>query len=162
MPHIHTAEGQYDLTVTGLLVHKNKTLLIKHKTLPLWLPPGGHIEPDQTPIEALFIEIEEEAGIDASLLKLVETQPYAPSFRRGASQALPLPFDMEHHAITDKHRHINMAYIIKSDTDHVEPGAGESNTFKWFTADELRDFKDTNDSIRSSALYALEYVSKEG
>lgn len=162
MPHIHTKGGQYDFTVAGYLVHKNKTLLIKHKYLPIWMPPGGHIELDQTPIEAVFMEIKEEAGIDVSHLELVETQPYTKSFKRGEAVALPLPFDMEHHAITDTHRHINMAYIIKSDTDNVEPGAGESNTFRWFTADELRDFTETNDSIRSSALYALEYVSKEG
>lgn len=162
MPHIHTEGGQYDFTVAGYLVHKNKTLLIKHKYLPIWTPPAGHIELDQTPIEALFTEIKEEAGIDESHLTVVETQKHTSTFKRGAAVELPLPFDLEHHAITDTHRHINMAYIIKSNTDHVEPGPGESNTFKWFTAEELSDFTETNDSIRSSALYALEYVSKEG
>lgn len=162
MPHIHTGDGQYDFTVAGFLVHNNKTLLIKHKYLPIWTPPAGHIELHQTPIEAIFMEIKEEAGIDASHLKLIETQPYREDMKKGEAAALPLPFDLEHHAITDTHRHINMAYIIKSDTDNVEPEAGESNTFKWFTADELRDFAETNDSIRSSALYALEYVRKEG
>lgn len=162
MPHIHTAAGQYDFTVAGYLVHNNKTLLIKHKYLPVWTPPAGHIEPHQTPIEALFMEIKEEAGIDASHLELIETARYSPNFPRGESTRLPLPFDLEHHAITDTHRHINMAYIVRSDTDNVEPEAGESNTFKWFTVDELRMFTDTNDSIRNSALYALEYVSKEG
>src|SRR5690606_18206665 len=97
-----------------------------------------------------------------SHLTLIETQPYPKSFKRGESIALPLPFDLEHHTITDTHRHINLAYIVKTDTNDVQPGPGESNTFRWFTAEELRKFTETNDSILSAALYALEYVSKEG
>lgn len=31
MPHIHTGDGQFDFTVSGYLVHKNKTLLITHR-----------------------------------------------------------------------------------------------------------------------------------
>ena len=162
MPHIHTAKGQYDFTVAGYLVHKNKTLLIKHKYLPIWTPPAGHVELHQTPIEALLMEIQEEAGIDATHLTIVDTQTHSKAFKRGEATALPLPFDLEHHAINEDHRHINMAYIVESDTNDVQPGPGESNTFKWFSAGELREFKDTNDSILSSALYALEYTSKEG
>ena len=162
MPHIHTADGQYDFTVAGYLVHDNKTLLIKHKYLPIWTPPAGHVELHQTPIEALFMEIKEESGIDTSHLEIVETAAHGKNFKRGEAVALPLPFDLEHHAITDTHRHINMAYIVKSDTNDVQPGPGESNTFKWFTKEDLLKFTETNDSILSSALYALEYAGKEG
>lgn len=162
MPHIHTADGQYDLTVSGYLIHKDKTLLIKHKYLPIWTPPSGHVELDQTPIEALFMEIKEESGIDESHLTLIETQPHSNNFKRGQAVRLPLPFDLEHHAITDTHRHINLAYVVRTDTNDVQPGPGESNTFKWFTATELREFTETNDSILSSALFALEFSSKEG
>lgn len=162
MPHIHTKGGQYDFTVAGYLVYNNTTLLIKHKYLPIWTPPSGHIELNQTPIEALLMEIKEESGIDASQLEIVETAPQTKNFKRGEAVALPLPFDLEHHAISDTHRHINLAYIVKTKTNDVQPGPGESNTFKWFTADELKSFSETNDSILSSALYALEYVSKEG
>lgn len=160
MPHIHTGEGQFDFTVSGYLVYNNTTLLIKHKYLPIWTPPAGHIELDQTPIDALYAEISEEAGIDRSHLKLIETTPYPTSRKRGAATELALPLDMEYHDIQDGHRHINMAYILTSDTNNVEPGPGESNTFKWFTADELKNFDETNASIISSALYALHYVQK--
>lgn len=161
MPHIHTAKGQFDFTVSGYLVCQNKTLLIKHKYLPLWTPPAGHIELDQTPVDALYAEIKEEAGIDASHLQLIETHTEANEFERGEATRLPVPFDLEYHTISDTHRHINLAYILKSDTNNVEPGSGESNTFKWFSADELRKFDETNASIISSALYALEYVKEE-
>lgn len=159
MPHIHTGTGELDFTVCGYIVHEDKTLLIKHKYLPIWTPPAGHIEIDQTPIEALFNEIKEEAGIAAESLELVPTQSYGPQFvRTPEAVEMPLPFDFEVHPINDGHRHINVSYVLISDTNHVEPGAGESNTFKWFTVDELRAFKDTNRSIISSAIFAIEHV----
>ncbi|HEU0266772.1 MAG TPA: NUDIX domain-containing protein [Candidatus Saccharimonadaceae bacterium] len=161
MPHIHTADGQFDFTVSGYLVYKNKTLLIRHKYLPIWTPPAGHIELDQTPVDALYAEIKEEAGIDRNHLTLIETHQETNRFARGEATRLPVPFDVEYHQITDKHRHINLAYILTSDTNNVEPGPGESNTFKWFSADELRNFDETNASIISSALYALEYIAEE-
>jgi ADP-ribose pyrophosphatase YjhB (NUDIX family) len=159
MPHIHTADGQFDFTVAGYLIHDNTTLLIKHKYLPIWTPPAGHIELNQTPVEALFAEIKEETGISAEHLEFIETHPYPESSKRGNAVAIPIPFDFEHHAITDTHRHINLAYALKCSTNDVQPGPGESNTFRWFSAEELRSFSETNDSIKSTALRALEYFS---
>lgn len=161
MPHIHTVAGQYDLTVAGYIVHNDKTLLIKHKKLPLWTSPSGHVELHQTPIEALYMEIAEEAGITKEHLTLVDTHPYPASRTRGATNiGLPLPFDVETHPVSDTHLHLNLSYVLISDTNHVEPGPGESNTFKWLTVDELRQFEDTNDSIKTAAIFAIEQARK--
>lgn len=159
MPHIHTNNGEFDLTVSGYLVHDDKTLLIKHKKLPIWTPPSGHVELNQSPIEALYMEIREEAGIHSSDLELIETHHRPENFTPSKDAvSMPLPFDLEHHPVSDTHRHINLSYALKSHTNNVEPGPGESNTFKWFTVDELRAFGDTNSSIISSAIYAIERV----
>lgn len=161
MPHIHTGDGEFDFTVAGYLVHDDKTLLIKHKYLPIWTAPAGHIELNQSPIDALYAEIKEEAGITTDHLTLIETRPRPASFTRNPDATeLPLPFDLEYHPIIDGHRHINLSYVLLSDTNNVEPGPGESNTFKWFTLDELHVFTDTNDSVKSAATYAIE-VARE-
>jgi ADP-ribose pyrophosphatase YjhB (NUDIX family) len=161
MPHLHTHPGQYDYTVSGYLVHGNKTLLIKHKYLPIWTAPSGHIELNETPIEALFKEIEEEAGVHRVNLELIETSTATKTMARGEDNTyLPVPFDLEYHAIDSTHSHINMAYILKSSTNHVEPKVGESNTFKWFTIEELAKFGETRPAIINQAIYAINYVGK--
>lgn len=161
MPHLHTQPGQYDYTVSGYLVHDNKTLLIKHKYLPIWTAPAGHVELNATPIEALFKEIHEEAGIQQADLELIETTPTTKTMERGKDNYyLPVPFDMEYHSIDTDHSHINMAYILKSATNHVEPKVGESNTFKWFTIEELAAFGETRPAIINQAIYAINYVGK--
>lgn len=159
MPHIHTGDGEHDFTVAGFIVYDDTTLLIKHKSLPVWVPPSGHVESNQTPIDALYAEIDEEAGIDRKHLTLIETYPYQASRNVSIDATkLPLPFDLEVHPITTTHNHINFSYVLISDTNHVEPGPGESNTFKWFTLDELRNFKDTSSSVISLASDAIEFA----
>jgi len=40
MAHIH---AEIDFVVSGFITHEDKVLLVNHKKLNLWLPPGGHI-----------------------------------------------------------------------------------------------------------------------
>ncbi|MFH1779835.1 MAG: NUDIX domain-containing protein, partial [Candidatus Micrarchaeota archaeon] len=54
-----------DFTATGFVVNPEKTnvLLIFHKKLGLWLPPGGHINEGEMPHEAVLREVKEETGV---------------------------------------------------------------------------------------------------
>ena len=56
-------------TVSGFVSQAGKTALHWHR-LGLWLPPGGHIEADEDPIQAVLREVQEETGLaaDAQLL----------------------------------------------------------------------------------------------
>jgi len=40
------------------------TLLVDHINAGLWLPPGGHLEPDEHPADAARRETQEELGIE--------------------------------------------------------------------------------------------------
>lgn len=155
MAHIHS-DSEYDFTVTGSIVYNNTFLLIKHKSLPFWLPPGGHIELDETPIEALFKEIHEEAGIGREHLTLIET---AASPTHESDGSIPLPYDINIHPIGDKgHQHIDLGYLLVSDTDDVKPGIDESQEWKWLTRDELETFEPMMPNLKNRAIFALDYV----
>ena len=161
MAHIHTQSGQFDYTVAGYVVHDDKALLIKHKYLPIWTAPAGHVELDASPIQALYKEVNEESGIYQSDLTLIETDTRTRDWQRGEQATyIPLPFDMEYHDIADGHRHIVMNYILASDTDKAQPAAGESQIYKWFTVKELEEFHETRPSIVQSAIYAIKYIQE--
>ena len=158
MGHIHS-DSEYDFTVTGNIVYEGTFLLIKHKFLPFWLPPGGHIELSETPIEALYKEIREESGIDQNDLTLVETTS-SPS--GNANGSIPLPFDINIHPIGDAgHRHIDLGYMLISSTNEVNPEEGESQEWKWFTKNEIELSDLITPNVKKRAMFALEYIGEK-
>ena len=49
-------------TATGFVVDSNAILLHWHPKVLAWLPPGGHIENNEDPVEAILREVLEETG----------------------------------------------------------------------------------------------------
>ncbi|MEX2080164.1 MAG: NUDIX domain-containing protein [Dehalococcoidia bacterium] len=50
-------------TATAYVVTAGRTLLVWHAKLGMWLPPGGHLEPNEDPVQAARREALEEAGL---------------------------------------------------------------------------------------------------
>ena len=67
MPHNQIT---LDYVTTTYVVHQGKVLLVFHKKLQLWLPPGGHINKEETPDDCAIREVWEETGL---VIKLIET-----------------------------------------------------------------------------------------
>jgi 8-oxo-dGTP pyrophosphatase MutT (NUDIX family) len=55
-------------TATGYVVSASRTLLLWHAKLAMWLPPGGHCEPNEDPVQAALREVLEETGLDARVI----------------------------------------------------------------------------------------------
>lgn len=58
------------------------------------------------------------------------------------------------------HPHTNLAYILLSSVNHTESKDGNSNSFKWFTIEELEEFRETRPNIINQAIFAVQYIGK--
>jgi len=130
MPHIHEL---MDFTVEAFVVHAHRVLLVYHKQLHKWLPVGGHIELDEDPEQALFREIQEESGLEVTIL----SQKPAQSFP-GRKFLFP-PAYLDVHPITPTHRHIGLVYFATAASDRVILAADEHEAIRWFSEGELHD-----------------------
>lgn len=97
-------------TVTGFVVHQGKTVLHWHRKLGMWLPPGGHIEPDEDPVQAVLREIWEETSLEAEVLPL-----YRPlAFARPTQLPPPVTILIEDIAeANNPHQHIDLIYFCR-------------------------------------------------
>jgi 8-oxo-dGTP pyrophosphatase MutT (NUDIX family) len=99
-------------TVSGFVTRQGQTALHWHR-LGLWLPPGGHIEANEDPIEAVLREVLEETGIE------VEIVPTAPALAHREPAQLPPPvtigvYDIERDSGTSSpHQHIDFVYFTR-------------------------------------------------
>ena len=120
-------------TVSGFLVEGDRTMLHWHKKLQLWLPPGGHIDPDEDPIQAVEREVREETGIAAEVVPHVPLPPFE------EPRQLPPPLAI---IVADvrqgPHQHIDMSYALGPlpGVPHSEPDGDHG--FIWVSEAELR------------------------
>ena len=56
---------------TAFVVHDDAVLLHWHRKVKGWLPPGGHVEPNEDPVQAVLREVLEETGLDVDIVPTV-------------------------------------------------------------------------------------------
>jgi 8-oxo-dGTP pyrophosphatase MutT (NUDIX family) len=82
-------------------------LLLFHRKLLTWLPPGGHIEPHELPDDAARREVMEEAGVEVELMG-------APGIRGSDSgRQLLRPEGIQVEQISPGHEHIDLIYFAR-------------------------------------------------
>ncbi len=121
-------------TATGFVVREGRTLLHWHKRLQQWMPPGGHIEPDEDPVAAVLREIREEAGLAAEVI------PLAPRMPIDYPGQLPAPYTilLEHSPEPGRpHQHIDLIYFCRS-VDGIDPEPVADPPLRWVGEPELR------------------------
>lgn len=124
-----SGEVSRDFAVAAFVVHDRRILLHWHAKLGRWLPPGGHIEPNELPDEAAVREVLEETGVTAVLLDAPEADARLP--RPGVPRPLARPAGVVLTAISAGHQHIDLVYFATGEPAAPREGVG------WFGPDEL-------------------------
>jgi len=140
-------------TATTFVVHQDRTVLHLHRSLNMWLPPGGHIDRDELPHVAALREVKEETGLDAELVHA------EPSIHSENAQEIPGPRHLLLENINPFHQHIDMIYFARANSFEVTPDHGESLELKWFSTEDLEGDEIEND-IRILGQEAIRVVSK--
>jgi 8-oxo-dGTP pyrophosphatase MutT (NUDIX family) len=119
------------VTGSAIVLGPRGVLLHRHKRLGLWLQPGGHLEPGESPWDAAMREAREETGLDLR---------WVPASERG--QAPPL-VHVDVHEGGRGHTHLDLRYqMVVAGSDEPHPPPGESQDVGWFSwadATELAD-----------------------
>lgn len=142
-----TAAITRDFTATTFVVDHDQTLLLLHRKLGKWFPPGGHIEPNELPDQAALREVREECGLVAELL--------TPGRPIGAIRMLPQPFCILLEDIWPGHQHIDLIYFARVVGGALAPAEREALAARWFGWDELAE-QEIAEDIRELGRRAIE------
>lgn len=109
--------------------HKSM-LLVDHIKAQLWLPSGGHVEPNEDPKETVIREIKEELNQPAVFLKN-NNQPFFVTVTQTVG-------------LTAGHTDVSLWYLVRGSIhDHISFDRGEFNDVEWFTFDEVLESNPT-------------------
>src|SRR5690348_10084281 len=118
-----------DFTATTFVVHEERTLLLLHRKLGKWFPPGGHIEPHELPDHAAIREVREESGLEIGLL--------ASGDALGSVRVLPQPYCILLEDIGPAHQHIDLIYFAHVRGGNLVHAEREAQAARWYTWEEL-------------------------
>lgn len=125
-------------TASALIIENNKVLLIYHKKLDIQLYPGGHIEQNETPDEALIREVEEETGLKIEIIS--EKDESLADTKNGVS-SLHLPYAILCELVGD-HYHNDLIYMCKIKTKStLKYNTRESDGIGFFNYQEIENLK---------------------
>jgi 8-oxo-dGTP diphosphatase len=146
-----TQPGEKHLTATVFIISDEQTpraLLVNHKKLGVWMPPGGHKEFNENPYENVLREALEETGIDIA--------PYIPKPAKldDHTYALPRPYYFYEEVIGPRkdepaHFHIDCGYAVIIPFQEIKLQEEDHSDMRWFTLEDLEEIK-LFDNVRQS------------
>ena len=148
-------------TSTVYVVNDGAIALHHHERLGIWLPPGGHIDRDELPIEAAKREVLEEVGQDVTIPNDEQTQ-LGPDSRAIRDPDRLMLHDI--HRYDDGsvgHQHIDFVYYGAVPSRTIDPADGERHDdhWEWFTPDDLASDERLTPEVRTLGREAIDAVS---
>lgn len=144
---------QKHFTVSCYIFDELKTLLLFHPKHKKWLPPGGHLEENETPVEGIKREVFEETGLEIAFFNqenLWIVEENAESFAR---PYLCLLENVPSYEKESAHQHIDLIYV-------AYPIGGTLIEGKWFSEKEINDLIPSKDIFADSPLVIRKIFSQ--
>ena len=108
------------VTGSGIVIGPRGVVLLEHKRLGIWLQPGGHIDPGETPWDAALRESREETGLDVRFAGPID------------DAGVPELIHVDVHEGGRGHTHLDLRYLIDGGDADPDPPEGESQLIGWF------------------------------
>ncbi|MGW6645432.1 NUDIX hydrolase [Streptomyces sp. A244] len=99
-------------------------LLVAHRKAGLWLPAGGHVEPDEDPWTTVVRECHEELGIRATASQITGELPFFLTVTETRGPGV--------------HTDVSLWYLLDADTESITSyDQDEFDAIRWLTAEQV-------------------------
>lgn len=155
-----------DFTATALVINsQQEVLLLWHKRLQRWLPPGGHIDANELPEEAAVRECKEETGLDVVIIDEWPIDLFKNTPDEGRMQKRPIATEIQSIPACTKrnepaHEHLDFVFRAKpiNDAQLLTVATQEALQLRWFTKEELQRLDPKTEIYGNVQLLLLYYL----
>ena len=125
-----------------------------NKNLKTWIPVGGHIDPGETPDEAVAREVKEETGFEFEFLE-------NPTFETNNQVRVIKPYRLQIEKVPHHNFHINCVFFGRCTNWNNTSSTDENEQLRWFSEKELLDIKtELRESVLTLALAAIHEIGR--
>lgn len=129
-----------EFTATVYVIQDQKVLLLYHRKLQKWLPPGGHVEDDETPPQAARREVLEETGLHIEFMTQENIWVECWNARSFERPYLCLLEEIPLYRDIPAHQHMDMVYVAHP-MGMSDPSFIAEDELHWFSLEELNNLK---------------------
>jgi 8-oxo-dGTP pyrophosphatase MutT (NUDIX family) len=145
-------------TASGIVLSGDgHVLLVQHRDLGCWLYPGGHIDANEDPVQAVLREVREETGLTCQII--AESRFSYPAARVVASPFTICVQDIRGDLRLGPHQHIDMVYVLRPTSGQLTPQTSEVADCAWVPLRQVATLDTPSElsaMIESAARYARE------
>ena len=123
-------------TASVYILDEEHILLIFHPKLKKWLPPGGHIKPNESPVEAAKREVKEEVGLEITLIQEEHIWINHWNAKSFARPFLCLTEEIPATKHEEAHQHLDLIYLATTN-DPKSATPCPDHPMKWFSLEEI-------------------------
>ncbi len=154
-------------TATAFVIDsKHRVLLLWHKRLQRWMPPGGHVDPDETPEDAAKRECKEETNMDVEILGDASPDLFIGNPSEGRMLKKPIAMLLEEIPAyparnEPAHQHMDFLYIAQpiDESQTLTVLEAEAREMRWFTAEEIAALDEKTEIFSNVKAYILSALS---
>lgn len=119
--------------VSAYIENKGAILMVNHVKQQAWVPPGGKIDPDESPFDAVKREVREETG----LIYDVDLYPAQFSCLQGNLWRMPGFLAYHEYDALPKGKHLCFSFLLHAEARSIRP-CNEFTEHRWVSSEEAR------------------------
>ena len=154
---------QKHFTATAFIVDsKKRALLLKHNRLRRWMPPGGHVDENETPEETAQRECKEETGLDVEIIGEAQENLFEGNPEEGYMLKKPIAMLLENIPACEErgepaHQHMDFLFLARpmDESQTLQLDEREGSEMRWFTEEEIEALDDQKDIFSNVKTYIL-------
>ena len=150
-------------TATAFIVDsKQRTLLLWHKRLGRWMPPGGHVDDHETPEDTAKRECKEETGLDVEIVGESQPDLFSKNSHEGRMLKKPIAMLLENIPASAErnepaHEHMDFIFLAHplDESQVLTLQEAEGRELKWFTRSDIEALDETTEIFSNVKGYIL-------
>lgn len=130
------------------------------------MPPGGHIDPNETPEQTAARECKEETGLDVEIVGDAQEDLFAECPHEGRMLKKPIAMLLEN--IPDcperdesAHQHMDFLFLARplDEAQELVLAEAEGDEMRWFAKEEIADLNTETEIFGNVQAYILSVLS---
>lgn len=155
-------------TATAFVINsKKECLLMWHKRLQRWMPPGGHVDENEMPEDTARRECKEETGLDVEIIGDTQPDLFADNSHEGRMLIKPIAMLLEEIPESKErgesaHQHMDFLFIAKplDENQVLKLEETEGSDMRWFNKSEIEKLNAETEIFTNVKAYILKSLKE--